>query len=124
MTLVSAGAGWGKTLATAHWAATGTAPGPVAWVSLDPADDEPGRFWTCVVAALRVAVPFPSDHPLTTLMPGLGGPDEGFRRVMSELATLPTTVVLVLDDFQVVTDPVLLQQLGELCVIRSPLYAS
>jgi LuxR family maltose regulon positive regulatory protein len=121
LTVVSAGAGWGKTLATAHWAATGTPPGPVAWVSLDPADDEPGRFWTCVVAALRVAVPFPSAHPLTTLMPGLGGPDEGFRRVMTELATLPTPVVLVLDDFQVVTDPVLLQQLGEL--LRHPIPA-
>lgn len=121
VTIVSAGAGWGKTLATAHWATTGAAPGPVGWVSLDPADDEPGRFWTCVVAALRVAVPLPSDHPLTTLMPGLGGPDEGFRRVLSELATLPTTVVLVLDDFQLITDPVVLEQLGEL--LRHPIPA-
>jgi LuxR family maltose regulon positive regulatory protein len=121
LTVVSAGAGWGKTLATAHWATTGAAPGPVGWVSLDPADDEPSRFWTCVVAALRVAVPFPSDHPLATLMPGLGGPDEGYRRVLSELATLPTTVVLVLDDFQLITDQVVLEQLGEL--LRHPIPA-
>jgi LuxR family maltose regulon positive regulatory protein len=121
LTVVSAGAGWGKTLATTHWATTGTPPGPVAWVSLDHADDEPGRFWTCVVTALRVAVPFPDDHPLTTLMPGLGGPAEGFRRVLSELATLPTTVVIVLDDFQVITDPVVLGQLGEL--LRHPIPA-
>ena len=120
LTVVSAGAGWGKTLATAHWATTGTPPGPVGWVSLDHADDEPGRFWTCVVTALRVAVPFPADHPLATLMPGLG-PDEGFRRVLSELATLPTTVVLVLDDFQVITDPAVLEQLGEL--LRHPIPA-
>jgi len=118
LTVVSAGAGWGKTLATAHWATTGAAPGPVGWVSLDPADDEPGRFWTCVVAALCVAVPLPSDHPLTTLMPGLGGPDEGFRRVLTELVTLPTPVVLVLDDFQLITDPTVLEQLGEL--LRHP----
>ncbi len=121
LTVVSAGAGWGKTLATAHWATTGALPGPLGWVSLDPADDEPGRFWTCAIAALRVAVPLPSDHPLTTLMPGLGGPDEGFRRVLSELTALPTPVVLVLDDFQLITDPVVLDQLGEL--LRHPIPA-
>jgi LuxR family maltose regulon positive regulatory protein len=121
LTVVSAGAGWGKTLATAHWATTGVPPGPIGWVSLDPADDEPGRFWTCVVTALRVAVPFPADHPLTSLMPGLGGADEGFRRVLSELATLPTPVVLVLDDFQFITDPVVLEQLDAL--LRHPVPA-
>ena len=30
LTVVSAGAGWGKTLATAHWATTGTPPAPSA----------------------------------------------------------------------------------------------
>src|SRR4051812_8861978 len=34
LTVVSAGAGWGKTLATAAWAGRGPAVGPVAWVSL------------------------------------------------------------------------------------------
>jgi LuxR family maltose regulon positive regulatory protein len=121
LTVMSAGAGWGKTLATAHWVATGAPPGPVAWVSLDPADNEPGRFWTCFVTALRVAVPFPDAHPLATLVPGLGNPEDAFRRLLVELATLPSPVVVVLDDFHLVSDPILLGQLNQL--LRHPIAA-
>ena len=49
LTLVSAGAGWGKTLTTAAWAARASESLPVAWVSLDPTDNQPRAFWSCVV---------------------------------------------------------------------------
>src|SRR5512139_3050212 len=35
LTLVSAPAGTGKTVAVASWVADGRAPGPVVWISLD-----------------------------------------------------------------------------------------
>jgi LuxR family maltose regulon positive regulatory protein len=51
LTVVSGPPGAGKTMALALWAAA--EPGPVAWVSLDDYDNQPGVFWFYLVAALR-----------------------------------------------------------------------
>ena len=51
LTVITAPAGAGKTMALALWAAAG--PGPVAWVGLDEFDSRPGVFWAYVAAALR-----------------------------------------------------------------------
>ncbi|WP_220198142.1 hypothetical protein [Ktedonospora formicarum] len=50
LTLVSAPAGSGKTTLLAAWARTTTVP--VAWLSLEAADDDPQRFLSYVLAAL------------------------------------------------------------------------
>lgn len=58
LTLLSAPAGFGKTTLLADW--LGETPDDdrsVAWLSLDPADNEPASFWTYVVTALHGAVP-------------------------------------------------------------------
>src|SRR5271167_3259156 len=51
LTVLTAPAGAGKTMALALWAAA--QPGTVAWVSLDGYDNRPEVFWAYVVAALR-----------------------------------------------------------------------
>jgi len=51
ITLVSAPAGFGKTTCISEWINT-LDRWPVAWLSLDPADDDPGRFLAYFVAAL------------------------------------------------------------------------
>src|SRR3954454_12040890 len=57
LTLVAAPAGYGKTtLLSARLAAAAGNP-PVAWVSLDPADNHPARFWAYVLAAPAGARP-------------------------------------------------------------------
>jgi len=48
ITLVSAPAGFGKTVCVGDWLRT--LDWPVAWLTLDPADDEPGRFFTYFIA--------------------------------------------------------------------------
>ena len=53
--LVCAPAGFGKTALLADWARSGDRP--VAWLSLDAADNDPVRFWRHVVAALDRARP-------------------------------------------------------------------
>jgi hypothetical protein len=50
MVLVCTPAGFGKTTLLADWAAN--AKWPVAWLSLDPEDNDPTRFWRYVAAAL------------------------------------------------------------------------
>src|ERR1700753_1941818 len=60
ITLVSAPAGWGKTTLLGQWAASKTpAEGEprVGWLSIDPPDNDPIRFWTYVMTALRKASP-------------------------------------------------------------------
>jgi len=48
--LVCAPAGSGKTVVLADWAPSGDRP--VAWLSLDAADNDPVRFWRHVIVAL------------------------------------------------------------------------
>src|SRR6266536_3588235 len=50
LTLVCAPAGFGKTTLLADWAQR--LQRPVAWLSLDPGDNDPARFWRHVAAAL------------------------------------------------------------------------
>jgi LuxR family maltose regulon positive regulatory protein len=72
VTLVCAGAGWGKTTLVSAWAETRTAP--VAWLSLDKYDNDPQLFWAYVLAALRVAGAVAPDNPLAEM--GSGPVDE------------------------------------------------
>jgi LuxR family maltose regulon positive regulatory protein len=55
LVLVSAPAGAGKTTLVGQWLAKGAARS--AWLSLDAEDDDPARFWTCVVYALQTVAP-------------------------------------------------------------------
>ena len=58
ITLVSAPAGFGKTTLLTEWLGeTSNVDRCIAWVSLDPADNEPASFWTYVSATLEGAVP-------------------------------------------------------------------
>jgi LuxR family maltose regulon positive regulatory protein len=52
VTLVSAPAGFGKTTCISEWVNT-LERRPVTWLSLDPSDDDPGRFFAYFVAALQ-----------------------------------------------------------------------
>ena len=55
LVLVCAPAGWGKSVLLAQWRKAD--PRPFAWLSLDPSDDEPVRFWSYVIEALRQVAP-------------------------------------------------------------------
>ena len=61
--LISAPAGYGKTLLLADWARTNTAT-DVAWVGVDRDDNDPKRLWSAVVAAVAGCPSVPSSGPL------------------------------------------------------------
>jgi LuxR family transcriptional regulator, maltose regulon positive regulatory protein len=96
LTVVSAGPGWGKTMAAAAWA--GSLQGPLAWVSLDDGDGESRLFWSHVLTAIRATGAVPADNPLTELVPGPVVDAETTRRIIDGLSRLPVPIVLVLDD--------------------------
>jgi LuxR family maltose regulon positive regulatory protein len=112
LTVVRAGAGWGKTVLVSGWAQTRTAP--VAWLSLDRYDNDPQTFWAYVVAALRCAGALTADNPLVEM--GSVPRDERERglRMAAGLSHLPDQTVLVIDDFHVIDDRQVLDDVSAL----------
>ena len=113
LTLVSAPTGWGKSSLLAEWAAA--SGGPVAWVSLDPDDNDPLRFWRYVVAAVASVEPALAE----TAERRLGAPvvsigEEILPVLVNDLADLSAPLVLVLDDYHVIVDTEIHEQLGYL----------
>jgi len=111
LTVVSGPAGAGKTTLLAAWSSAGRAPGRVAWLSLDPADNQPARFWAHVQAALRRSGAVPADSALMRWVPRPDLDTTFLSLLVSGLAELPGPVVLVLDDLQDITDATVLQGL-------------
>jgi LuxR family maltose regulon positive regulatory protein len=108
LTLLSASAGAGKTTLLAAWSSSSHPPGPVAWVSLDPGDNDPVRFWTYVLEALLQSGAVPADSALGSLVPQPGMDEAILPLLVGGLADLPAPVVLVLDDVQDITDAAVL----------------
>ena len=65
--LVDAPAGSGKTTLLAQWWRAEQGTRRIAWLSLDDGDDDPVRFWSYVVEALRVVEPGLGDGALGLL---------------------------------------------------------
>ena len=106
LVLVAAPAGSGKTIAVAQWAASMIEDRPFAWVSLDRGDDDPARLWLHVVSAVQRACPqFGGEDILRALhspVPDISG--TVLPGLANKLAELPAPVVLVLDDYHVISD--------------------
>src|SRR5512135_307793 len=101
LTLVSAPAGFGKSTLVAEWVAECGLP--VAWLSLDEGDSEPTRFLAYLVEALRGVRPGVGESVLAALgSPQPPSVEATLTPLVNELATLPTDVVLVLDDYHTV----------------------
>ena len=103
LVLVSAPAGYGKTVALAEWARRRR--GPAAWLSLDAGDNDPARFWRHVVAALDRARPGIGER----IGPLLGPPapvafEPLVTALINELADQPgeDVALLVLDDYHLI----------------------
>ena len=110
--LVAAPAGFGKTTLLAQWRQV-AGGGRVAWVSLEESDNDPTRFWSYLVAALRTVEP----QVGTVALEALGGPSVELERVVvpslvNDLATVGAPLVLILDDYHLITDAICHQTLG------------
>jgi LuxR family transcriptional regulator, maltose regulon positive regulatory protein len=105
LTVIEAPPGSGKTTLLAHWQQAGGEERPFAWLSLDEDDNDPAQFWTYVVGALRTVEPGIGAQALALLSSrrqdvlGLALP-----ALINELLTLGRPVMLVLDDFHLITE--------------------
>jgi LuxR family maltose regulon positive regulatory protein len=99
--LVCTPAGLGKTSLLADWARRGGRP--VAWLSLDEADNDPARFWRHVVAALEGVRPGVAERVAPLLGPPAPPSFEGLvTALINQLAAQPDEVVLILDDYHLI----------------------
>lgn len=102
LTLLVAPAGFGKTTLATSWLSdrAGNTPG---WVSLEPGDNDPAVFWTYIrTALLKCGVDVPvTDSVAATAGNSARSPD--LITLVNVLADLGDDVVLVLDDFHLIT---------------------
>jgi LuxR family transcriptional regulator, maltose regulon positive regulatory protein len=100
--LVSAPAGFGKTTLVSAWVNAGGFP--FAWLTLDKNDNDPVRFWTYLISAVRTLNPGVGKAALSTLASGQPSSPESFLTpFINDLRRLQESSVLVLEDFHVVT---------------------
>lgn len=105
LALLTTPPGFGKTTLLAEWAAA-EEERAVAWLSLDEDDNDPARFFAYVIAALRTVEPEVGGRALAAHgMPGAGLVDVVLPLFLNEVAALEKGVVLVLDDYHLITNP-------------------
>jgi len=123
LTLLAAPAGFGKTNLLIEWAEN--TPLPVAWLTIDSADNDQGRLLRYIIGALQTLEPSLGEEALDflqstqgisgTMLGGVAmasGVEIGLTLLINEIAALPKEMVLVLDDFHVLEDSAMIQSTG------------
>src|SRR5215203_5143433 len=105
LTLISAPAGFGKTTLLVEWL-KGRADGDhsVAWVSLDEGDNDPVRFLSYLVAALRRTVGEGFGEGVLAALRSPEPPrmEAVLGALVNELDDLPGEIAVVLDDYHMI----------------------
>jgi LuxR family maltose regulon positive regulatory protein len=113
LTLVTAGAGCGKTVLLSSWLHSGGPDLPTAWLALDARHSSRTRFWSDALAALR-STGATGDGELAELAaPQADAGSEDFAaRVVVALSEVSSPLVLVIDDLHELTSGEALAELG------------
>lgn len=104
--LVSAPAGFGKTTLLSEWRMIHLdSEYPLAWVSLEEADNDPTRFVSYLIAALQAIEEDVGEAILARLRSPQPPPIESvLTALVNEIATVPKDFALVLDDYHVIAN--------------------
>jgi len=110
LTLITAPAGYGKTNLASEWThslqSEDTSNNRITWLSLEEADSEPIRFLSYVIAALQQVAPeigvvalsyfeMEQSPPINTVL----------NELINDIAGLDYHIMLVLDDYHVISHP-------------------
>src|SRR5260221_7307122 len=99
VTLICAPAGFGKTTLISEW----VKGKDVAWLSLDERDNDPTRFLTYLVAAVRTIAPNVGKRALGALQM-LPPPvtESILTELLNDITAIPHDFALVLDDYHLI----------------------
>lgn len=118
LTLLAAPVGSGKTTLLAQWHRHACAAQAVAWLSLDEQDNDPVRFFSYLIAAVRSACP-----AFDAYLPHRRGEDESLDAAIdvfiASLSRMGTPISIVVDDLQMLGTPVLVRAVDAL-LLQSP----
>jgi LuxR family transcriptional regulator, maltose regulon positive regulatory protein len=114
LTLVDAPAGSGKTTALAQWLAADADRISACWFSVDPSDNDPTRFWTYAITAVREAIPGFGDASLAALRGGADVATFVLPPAINELAAADPRLALVVDDYHLIRNPAIHWQVEQL----------
>jgi LuxR family maltose regulon positive regulatory protein len=108
LTFVLAPAGSGKTTLVRQWIETQGQDTQVAWLSLDPEDDDPIRFWHYVLTACEHVEGKPGQEALKLLSTNRSlFPLLVLKQILisflNDAVRLPLRLLLILDDYHVMT---------------------
>src|SRR5579871_263679 len=119
LTLVATPAGFGKTTLLSSWYAAHTARSAspqepfLSWLSLEGADNDPGRFWMYVLRALQKAHERNPGHPVLALEVSPLASTETFLTALLNAFSVPREnltlapsgrTILILDEYEVITN--------------------
>lgn len=105
LTLISAPAGSGKTTLVSEWIVS--CKRPVAWLSLDEADNDSTRFLTYLIMAVQTVFPNVGAEVLRMLQSAQPPQIESLLTILlNEVYTIPDPVILILDDYHVIENKV------------------
>jgi LuxR family maltose regulon positive regulatory protein len=102
--LVCAPAGCGKTTLLSEWHAAGGGRRAFGWLSLDNSDNDTVRFLDGVITALQKAAPGVGEEAIGALTGTASLTDVVLPSLINDLAALPEPVVLVLDDYHLISN--------------------
>jgi LuxR family maltose regulon positive regulatory protein len=112
LTLLSAPAGWGKTTVLAQWASGADDHRRRGWLPLDASDNDPARFWTCAIAALRKASPGVATRAFELIKMGADPRQVVLPTLLNELGAIDYQIALILDDYHLIQNRTVHEQVG------------
>ena len=110
LTLITAPAGYGKTNLASEWThslqSEDTSNNRITWLSLEEADSEPIRFLSYVIAALQQVAPEVGVGALSLFEMTQSPPiNTVLNELINDIAGLDYHIMLVLDDYHVISHP-------------------
>lgn len=116
LVLISAPAGSGKSTLVASWLAT--RPESSAWLQVERTDSDPSRFWLYLVEAVARVHPALASSVEPLIVASNGDIDVVVTALVNELAALSEPLIVAIDDYQLIENPVIhegMERLIELC---------